>query len=106
MRFLAGMVVVAGLGCGGDGSSQTIDASEAASLDDRARACAIVGACVGYSASQCIAALDLNGTAAQVACVLEKTAADCVGVRACVGQRITPDPACTPGCADDDTVVR
>ena len=99
------MVVV--VGCGGNGTTSTIDAAKpVADLDTRARVCAIIGACIGYSASQCITLLDANATADQLACALAATAADCTAVRACFGQRISTDPSCASGCLDADTVVR
>ncbi len=53
-----------------------------------------------------MALLDANATVDQINCALNATAADCVAVRACFGQRLMPDPACAPGCSDGDTLVR
>jgi hypothetical protein len=93
------MVLLAACG-GGDAPGPVAD------FDTRVRACAIIGACIGYGATPCIALLDANATAAQITCALNATVADCAAVRACFGQRITQDPACTSGCSDGDTLVR
>jgi len=101
MRFLAGVVVL--VACGGGGSDTP---GPDVDFDMRVRACAIIGACIGYSTTQCMALLDANATVDQINCALNATAADCVAVRACFGQRVMPDPACVPGCSDGDTLVR
>jgi hypothetical protein len=101
MRFLLGVVVL--VGCGGGGSNAP---GPELDFDTRARACAIIGSCIGYDATECMALLDANATADQINCAVAATAADCVAVRGCFGQRLMPDPACVSGCSDGFTLVR
>jgi len=107
MRLALAVAVVL-TACGDDAGSAKSDGGGGGSgidLDTRIRACATIGACVGYALSECMILLDRVATADQIACINTATAADCNAVRACVGVRFSTD-ACTPGCLDADTVVR
>ena len=97
--FLAGMVLL--VACGGGGND-----APGPDLDTRVRACAVIGSCMGVNATTCMALVDVNATADQLACVLSAGVGDCLAVRACFGQRVMPGPACMPTCADGDTFVR
>jgi hypothetical protein len=73
-------------------------------LSSSIRACAILGACVGYDMSSCLGKLS-HATDSQVACVLDASVAECTAANACIGVRVVPVSSCTgtPHCLDSST---